>query len=94
MPKELDAAFNLTVTYRQDSDVIRRFGDMESLITDMNRTMLYETVMGPKQPYGKPIDQDNKLYNTLWYVSNCDSTSGARKRMNYVKELQTAGLKG
>ena len=94
MPRELDAAFNLTVTYRQDSDVIRRFGDMESLITDMNSTMLYETVMGPKQPYGSPIDQDNTVYNTLWYVSNCNRTSGAVRRMNYVKELQAAGLKG
>lgn len=30
--RDLDSAFNLTVTYRRDSDVIRRFGDLESTI--------------------------------------------------------------
>ena len=92
MEKELDEAFNLTVTYRRDSDVIRRNGDIESLITDMNTTTVYETVMSQKQPFGKPIDNSG-VKNTLWYVSNCGSTPGAVKRMKYAKALQAAGLK-
>ena len=69
MKKELDEAFNLTATYRRDSDVIRRFGDIESLITDMNITMVYDTVMSQKQPYGKPMDQDNSGVKKLSQTS-------------------------
>ena len=32
-------------------------------------------------------------YNTGWFVSNCEETSGAVRRYNYGKQLIEAGLK-
>jgi len=29
MPKDIDASFNMTTTYRRDSDATRHFGDAE-----------------------------------------------------------------
>ena len=32
MTEDIDGAFNLTNTYRRDSDVTRRFGDIERMV--------------------------------------------------------------
>lgn len=42
--------------------------------------------MSRKQPFGSS-------YNTAWFVSNCNATSGATRRWQYGKSLIDAGLK-
>jgi len=52
---QLDSAFNLTNTYRRDSDIQRRFGDIENQIVNSNRTLTFQNVMLRKQPYNKEL---------------------------------------
>ena len=33
------------------------------------------------------------LNHTIWYVSNCDNTNGARARWDYAQSLIQVGLK-
>ena len=91
--KQWDSAFNLTNTYRRDSDVTRYFGDIETSIVKSDRETIYNDIIKSKQPYGKLIENYDTIFNTAWMVSNCDYTIGAVKRMEYGKSLLAAGLK-
>ena len=97
MDPKLDASFNVTITYRRDSDVIRRVGEIENSIRlcrfddttgelIQNDTAFFADLLAEKFDYGES-------YNTAWYVSNCDHTSGALKRWKYGQALIDAGLK-
>ena len=39
------------------------------------------------------MENYDKVYNTIWMVSNCNQTSGAAKRFEYGQALIAAGLK-
>ena len=91
IPQTLDSMFNLTMSYKRDSDIIRYFGDIENSIRvsrfDIKTGGLlleddefFESLMSNKTPYGEN-------YNTAWFVSNCDHTSGAVKRWEFGKSL-------
>jgi hypothetical protein len=95
--QEIDSAFNLTMTYRRDSDVTRRVSDIKHLITAArfeassaellkdDKTYMHD-FMEQKFPYGFE-------HNTAWYVSNCNHTIGAENRFEYGKLLMDAGLR-
>ena len=84
------------MSYRTDSDITRHFGDAESVIAQLrfdgdgnlvsSNEDYAKNLMKRKFPYGSE-------YNTAWFVSNCDYTSGARKRFAFGKEMIEKGLK-
>ena len=91
IPPVLDGMFNLTVTYRHDSDVTRHCNDLESVLRNSrfdphtgelikSDKQFFEDLMDEKVPYGSP-------YNTAWFVSDCNHTSGALKRWEYGQSL-------
>ena len=70
MTEELDSAFNLTTTYRRDSDVTRHYGDIENSITNQETEWIYKNIIQSKQPYGKPIEKYNKAQGLHLYLSD------------------------
>ena len=62
MTEDLDGAFNLTSTYRRDSDVTRHFGDIENSIYNQPKEQIYEAIMKSKQPYGEPLERFDKAW--------------------------------
>ncbi|CAG5111975.1 Oidioi.mRNA.OKI2018_I69.chr2.g6240.t1.cds [Oikopleura dioica] len=96
IPREVDSAFNVTMTYRLDSDISRRFGDIESVITSARFDEKGELVMSDED-YARQL-MANKYpagneFNTAWFVSNCGKTPGAVKRFEYGAQLIADGLK-
>ena len=55
---ELDGAFNLTNTYRRDSDIVRHYGEIENSIANDDPERIFQKVMSQKQPYGVPLDKE------------------------------------
>jgi len=94
---KIDETFNLTLTYRQDSDVTRHVADIEQLITNDR----FDPKTGDLEKTDKQYFTDlleNKFsangdVNTGWYVSNCNHTVGATERLVYGQSLIDAGLK-
>jgi hypothetical protein len=82
IPREVDSAFNVTLTYRLDSDVSRRFGDIETAITASRFNEIGELVLNDdqyaSQLMAKKFKQGSE-FNTAWFVSNCGKTAGAVK---------------
>ncbi|CBY40763.1 unnamed protein product [Oikopleura dioica] len=86
-----DPAFNLTLSYRLDSDIHRPFGNTitsaKFLRFDHGRRL-------------KPLDRmfsdllalKTAKKHTAWLVSNCDRTNGASKRMEYADQMMNSGL--
>ena len=77
----------ITVNFRRDSGVYCSYYTMEKVWNNVRRT-------GSGNPQ-KDIDEIifNKTHLAIWIVSNCDYTSGAIRRKNFVFELVDAGLK-
>ena len=81
-PASVNIAFNLTITYRWDSDVVLPYGwsyPKERLVDDERKT---------------PISRESKVVKNYargktklaaWFVSNCYANNG---RMEYVERLQ------
>ena len=70
------------MTYRLDSDISRRFGDIETAITAARFNEIGELVLNDEQ-YASHL-MANKFkqgseFNTAWFVSNCGKTAGAVK---------------
>ena len=80
-----DSAFNLTVSIRRDSDIIRPFGDKNIAL----RKSRYAN--GKLIPFDKAMERllANKINpngkHTAWIVSNCNRTNGARARSKYAQ---------
>ena len=97
MDSKIDACFNLTSTYRRDSDVVRRFGNIEKSIVRARFDRKTGNLLVDDHTYFLEL-MSNKFhpgssYNTAWFVSNCNQTAGAIRRYNFVKSLVLAGLK-
>jgi len=96
IPREVDSAFNVTMTYRLDSDISRRFGDIETAITAARFNEIGELVLNDEQ-YASHL-MANKFkqgseFNTAWFVSNCGKTAGAVKRFEYGSQMIADGLR-
>ncbi|XP_023343120.1 alpha-(1,3)-fucosyltransferase C [Eurytemora carolleeae] len=79
--EEFQSFFNLTMTYRRDSDIFSPYGEMTSIRTD-SRDNISGGKMDKKELNFKTID-DRKL--VAWVVSHCQTDS---QREEYVKELK------
>ena len=95
-----DSAFNLTTSYRRDSDIPRPFGDANSALQDARYDFHPDTQTWTERiNYEDHIDQLMAQKNTpgdsyvTWMVSNCESTRGAAVRWDYVNRLISSGLK-
>ena len=72
MTPELDSAFNLTSTYLQNSDSIRRFGEIENSIFNEDWETTVRRVMNGKQKFDEPLEKFGGVFNSLWYDINED----------------------
>ena len=104
-----DGAFNLTTSYRRDSDISRPFGNLNKAL--INARFYFKTVVDhetgekKKHYYERQTGTEHiaellsfktksgQGNHTAWMVSNCDSTRGAVKRQKYVMRLIQNGLK-
>ena len=97
MSEEIDSAFNLTNTYRRDSDITRRFGDIEAVIqSDRFDDRTGELLLSDEDYFAYLMKNKFRYgheFNAAWMVSNCNLTSGARRRFEYGQSLIDAGLK-
>ena len=98
MPEELDGGFNMTYSYRRDSDIVRDFGSTQNILRDfyfdwvtgdsLNQTdiqIMAKLIGNKNQLKGKA---DTQQLHTVWHLANCNDTLGSR----YGKEMIEAGL--
>jgi len=90
MGGDWDSAFNLTTSYRRDSDIPREFGDYQ---TELKHARFKKTLnewterMRPDQHVQDIMDQKAPRDENFvtWLVSNCNNTGGADLRYAYVR---------
>ena len=94
---DLDSAFNLTVTYRRNSDIGRPFSDIEWIIQRMRFHHVDGHLLQSDENYQKNLIEYKHPYgskfNTGWIISNCNDTLTANVRWEYGAKLIKAGLK-
>lgn len=89
-----DSGFNMTTSYRRDSDIPRPFGSKN------------EAIRNARYKNGELIEDDETHINNImkyknapntkyaaWIVSNCEATAGAAQRFSFGERLVDAGLK-
>ncbi|XP_076805936.1 4-galactosyl-N-acetylglucosaminide 3-alpha-L-fucosyltransferase FUT6-like [Clavelina lepadiformis] len=83
---EYDNVFNLTMTYRRDSDIYNPYSTAADVLLNIQSS-------GSGDP-DKDLDQliSKKKAMVIWMVSNCGATKGAQTRMKLVQDLINAGL--
>ncbi|CAK8684789.1 unnamed protein product [Clavelina lepadiformis] len=83
---EYDNVFNLTMTYRRDADVYYPKSTASKLLQELQKT-------GSGNP---KVDIDDmikmKTGVSIWIVSNCDGTEGAKKRILLAQDMVNHGL--
>ena len=86
-----DQAFNLTTSYRRDSDVPRTFGDSKSILKFV-RYNKGELIVSDEKHLDNIWSRKNEpgTKNTAWLVSNCENTGGAKARWDYGQEWGTS----
>merc|ERR1719322_962613 len=83
---EFDNFFNLTMSYRRDSDIFTPYDRMSRVLEEL------------KQKYKDTNDTgisatlQMKTRFAVWIVSNCDLTPGARERLDVVEEMVKSGI--
>ncbi|XP_078489918.1 4-galactosyl-N-acetylglucosaminide 3-alpha-L-fucosyltransferase FUT6-like [Ciona intestinalis] len=77
-----DDVFNLTMTYRRDSDVFNPYGTLPSI----KSSLLEEHVSLSRDTLDKVVS--DKKNGIIWVASNCGLTSGAKMRMKIVEDLK------
>lgn len=96
-PTEVDAAFNITSTYRLDSDIPKRFGSVKRSLIN-----IYAGGVGDDKKILSPAEHIEYLmkekfkfgesdFNSAWAVSNCHETTGAKMRWRYGSTLIREG---
>ena len=104
MQGEYDAAFNLTTSYRRDSDIPRPFGTKDKVLiqarfrkiesSESTNDESYEEVETGEENIKSIMSQKSSSGNYVaWMVSNCEETRGAVLRQEYVRRLVDLGLK-
>ena len=104
MNGEYDGAFNLTTSYRRDSDIPRPFGTTDKALiqarfrrienSDNSMDEHYEEVETGEENIRSIMSQKSSSGNYVaWMVSNCEETRGAVLRQEYVRRLVDLGLK-
>ena len=83
--KNWDGAFNLTASYRRDSDVVRRWGTVDQVL--YNARFSGKQVVPYEEHITKLMAKKTKQNHTAWFVSNCDHTNGANARWDYGQQL-------
>nr|XP_018672473.1 alpha-(1,3)-fucosyltransferase 6-like isoform X2 [Ciona intestinalis] len=73
--------FNLTMTYRRDSDVINPYGTLPSI----KSSLLEQHDSLSSDALDKVVTNKNGI---IWVASNCGVTSGAKMRMKIVEDLK------
>ena len=91
MVKQWDGAFNLTASYRRDSDITRHWGSVDQLLYNARFSGRHEITFD-KHMFDL-MAKKTKVNHTAWFVSNCDHTNGANARWDYALKLIEAGLK-
>ncbi|XP_078490830.1 4-galactosyl-N-acetylglucosaminide 3-alpha-L-fucosyltransferase FUT6-like isoform X2 [Ciona intestinalis] len=79
--EKYDNVFNLTMTYRRDSDVFNPYGTLpsiKSLLLEQHASLSSDTL-------DKVVSDKNGI---IWVASNCGLTSGAKMRMKIVEDLK------
>jgi len=87
---DLDSAFNLTCTYRRDSEFVRKSGNIRRTLLSRFQDETGKLKIGNDEYLEEIINaKSNNLgnYNTGWIVSNCDRTAGARKRWEFAQVI-------
>ena len=104
-----DGAFNLTTSYRRDSDIPRPFGNLNKALIDARfyaedvedeetgeKKKIYHARQTGEEHIAEVLSLKTKSgegNHTAWMVSNCDATRGAVVRQQYVARLVDHGLK-
>ena len=89
--KYWDGAFNLTASYRRDSDITRHWGSVDQLL--YYARFSGEIEISFETHIQSLMSKKTKQNHTAWFVSNCDHTNGANARWDYAQILIRAGLK-
>lgn len=87
-----DSAFNLTISYKRDSDVQLQFNDIENMIKTVRMDPKTHMVLEDDQVYLDQLvaSKNTTMYNTAWPISNgCleGETPGAVKRWKFGQSL-------
>ncbi|CBY31970.1 unnamed protein product [Oikopleura dioica] len=94
--QEFDSAFNITYSYKRDSDIIRGYGSIQKTMRMYYDENTGEELLSIEEMNEKILKLKNEKTNDLhtgWMISNCDHTPGARLRWSYGQSLIKAGLK-
>ncbi|XP_076807674.1 4-galactosyl-N-acetylglucosaminide 3-alpha-L-fucosyltransferase FUT6-like [Clavelina lepadiformis] len=83
---EYDNVFNLTMTYRRDSDIYNPY----STAVDVLQNLQSSGSGDPDKDLDQLISKKNAM--VIWMVSNCGGMKGAQTRMKLVQDLINAGL--
>ena len=75
-----DNFFNWTLTYRRDAEILGGYGYRYNAIGLKRGKKAVDDIIASKK----------KL--AIWFVSQCNYTAGARRRMAFANELRKAGL--
>ena len=100
-----DRSFNLTTSYRRDSDIPSPFGSAEKALlyarySFMNITnpttgleeLRYVEVVTPDDHIEQIMAAKKPGAYATWLVSDCGETKGAKARFQYVQRMIDAGL--
>ena len=96
-----DKSFNLTMSYRRDSDIqITPFGSKDLVLQQIYEKRKVMNELDDKY-FMERILQDKKnctekaqdCLNTLWIVSNCNHTTESTNRFLFAQRLINSGLK-
>ncbi|CBY10866.1 unnamed protein product [Oikopleura dioica] len=99
--RPIDRSFNITYSYKRDSDIVRGYGSVQNILRDFYYDHKTGESLGlsHEEHLSKIIDWKNSLkgtseknLHTAWFVSNCDHTDGAVKRWEQGKKMMEAGL--